>query len=79
MTRFILRWFKSSRFTSLNAMPLQKILQRDERAVAVPKSHMFDVRHERKLAAGDQFAEFARRADRRAAAAIDIVLREVAA
>ena len=55
-------------------MPLQKILQRDQRAVAVPKSHMLDVRHERKLAAGNQFAEFARRADRRAAAAIDVIV-----
>ena len=54
-------------------MPLQEILQRDERAVAVPKRHMLHVRHERKLAAGHALGEFSRRADRRAAAAIDVV------
>src|SRR5258705_226720 len=55
-------------------MACEKTHQRNERAVAFPESHMLDVGHERQLAGGHQFGELSRRADRRAAAAIDVVL-----
>src|SRR6266850_6309885 len=66
--------FKVQRPLRLDRMAREKILQRDERTVAVPESHMLDVGHERQLAAGHQFGELSRRADRRAAAAIDVIL-----
>src|SRR4030095_15036695 len=55
-------------------MPCQEILQRDERALAVPKGHMLDVRHQRQLTTRHKLAETPCCADRRAAAAINVIV-----
>ena len=56
-------------------MALQEILQRDKRALSVPKSHVFAVRHHRELTTGDKLGKSPCGSHRRAAAAIDVVLR----
>src|SRR5687767_11483943 len=57
------------------SMAVQKIFQRNQRAVTVPKCHMLDVGYERQLAAGNKLRKSPCRCHRSAAAAINVILR----
>src|ERR1044071_1084042 len=55
-------------------MALQKILQRNQSAVAIPKCHVSHSRNKRPLATGNQFSQTTRRSYRSAAAPIDLIV-----
>src|SRR6516162_511139 len=66
--------YSTAGLLAANRIALQKILQRNQSAVTIPKSHMPHTGNERPLTTGNQLSQTAGRSHRCTAASIDVVV-----